>query len=74
LLGGQFFGELVNVPGMLLCLFGEFVSGQMVPFAVGDGRSGVGMGGKVVELCESIVRALWHDSLRSRRMRFSGRD
>jgi hypothetical protein len=32
------------------------------------------MGGKVVELCESIVRALWHDSLRSRRMRFSGRD
>jgi hypothetical protein len=32
----------------------------MIPLAVGDGSGGVGVGRKVMELCDSIVRALWH--------------
>jgi hypothetical protein len=32
----------------------------MIPLAVGDGSGGVGVGRKVMELCDSIVRDLWH--------------
>jgi hypothetical protein len=32
----------------------------MISFAMGDRSGSVGMGGKVVELCDSIVGALWH--------------
>jgi hypothetical protein len=44
-------------------LFGKFVSAQMIAFAVGDGSCSVRVGRKVVELCESIVRALGHGAL-----------
>lgn len=36
-------------------LFGEFVSGQMIPFSVSNGRGGVGVSGQVMEFCDSIV-------------------
>jgi hypothetical protein len=35
----------------------------MIAFAVGDGSCSVRVGRKVVEFCESIVRALWHGDL-----------
>ena len=38
-LGFEFFGKPVRIPGVLQCLFGQFVSGQMIPFAVCSGRS-----------------------------------
>jgi hypothetical protein len=44
-------------------LFAEFVSGEMISLAVGDGRGRVGVGRKAVEFCGSIVRALWHGVL-----------
>jgi hypothetical protein len=58
LLGGEFGRELVDVQGVLMRLLGEFVSGSMICLAVRHGGGGVGVGGQVVELCESIVRAL----------------
>jgi hypothetical protein len=39
-------------------LFAEFVSAQVISFAVGDGGGGVGVGRKIVELRGSFVRAL----------------
>jgi hypothetical protein len=53
----------MGVHGMLVRLFGEFVSGQMISFAVGYGGGGVGVSCEVVEFCDSIVRALWHGAL-----------
>jgi hypothetical protein len=53
----------VSVPGVLVRLFREFVSGQMITFAMGYGGSGMGVGRKVVQLCSLIVSALWHDVL-----------
>jgi hypothetical protein len=41
--------EFVGVEGVLVCLPTEFVSGEMVSFAVGDGGGGVGVSGQVVE-------------------------
>jgi hypothetical protein len=45
ILHGQLFGKPVRVHGMLVCLPAEFVSGQVIFLAMGDGRSRVGMGG-----------------------------
>jgi hypothetical protein len=44
-------------------LHGQFVSRQMISFAVRGCRGKVGMGGKVMQLGDSIVRALWHGLL-----------
>src|SRR5579862_1101787 len=41
-------------------LFGEFVSGKVVAFALSHGRRGVSVGCQIVEFCDSIMRALWH--------------
>jgi len=41
-------------------LFGEFMSGSMISLAMSHGGGGMGVGRKVVEFCDSIVRALWH--------------
>jgi len=41
-------------------LLGEFMSGSMISLAMSDGSRGMGVGGEVVEFCDSIVRALWH--------------
>ena len=62
-LRGEFFGQLVYVHGLLVRLLGEFVRGHVISFTVRDSSRGVGMGSKVVELCDSIVRTLWHGVL-----------
>src|SRR5271170_3787593 len=48
---------------MLVRLHRQLVSSEMIPFTVGGCRGRVGMGGKVMELGDSIVRALWHGLL-----------
>jgi hypothetical protein len=50
----------MRVHGLLVRPFGEFVSGQMISFAVGGRGGGVGVSRKVVEFCGSIVSALRH--------------
>jgi hypothetical protein len=45
---------------MLVRLPGEFMSGSMITFVVGDRGGSVGVDRKVVELGGSIVGALWH--------------
>jgi hypothetical protein len=39
----------------------EFVSAEMISLIVRNGRGRVGMGSKVVQFGDSIVRARWHD-------------
>jgi hypothetical protein len=51
----EFFGSLMGVHRVFMRLFGEFVSGQVIPFAVGDCCSVMGMGGQVVEFYDSIL-------------------
>jgi hypothetical protein len=60
-LRAQLFGELVGVQGVLVRLFAEFVSGEMISLAVSGRGCSVGVGRKVMEFCGSIVHALWHD-------------
>jgi hypothetical protein len=36
---------------------------EMISFAMGRGGGGVGVGGKIMELSNSSVRALWHGLL-----------
>jgi hypothetical protein len=48
---------------MLVRLSAKFMSGSMITFVVGDRGGSVGVGGKVVELGGSIVRALRHTVL-----------
>jgi hypothetical protein len=62
-LQGEFFAKLVGVDGVLVRLHGQLVSSEVISFAVGGCRGKVGMGGKVMELGDSIVRALWHGLL-----------
>ena len=50
----------MRVRGVLVGLSGEFMSGEMISFAVSGGGSIVGVGRKVVKFCGSIVSALWH--------------
>jgi hypothetical protein len=45
---------------MLMSLPAQLMSRKMVPFAVGSGRGGVGMGCKVVEFYDSFVRTGGH--------------
>jgi hypothetical protein len=40
-------------------LSGQFMSGEMISFAVSGGGGHVGVGRKVVKFCGSIVSALW---------------
>jgi hypothetical protein len=40
-------------------LSGQFMSGEMISFAVSAGGGNVGVGRKVVKFCGSIVSALW---------------
>jgi len=53
-------GVLVGLPGVFVSLLGEFMSGEVVAFAVGGCCGLVGMGGDVVKFCGPVVRALWH--------------
>jgi hypothetical protein len=63
---GEFFGQLVYVHGVLVRLFAEFVRGHVICFTVCDSSRGVSVGRKVVKLCNSIVRTLWHGVLLNR--------
>lgn len=54
----QLLGELVNIHRMLVRLFAQLVSGQVIFFAVGDGRRRVRVGRKVVKFCSSLVWSL----------------
>jgi hypothetical protein len=40
---------------MLVCLFRQLMSAEMVSFVMSGGRGGVGVGGKIVKLCDSVV-------------------
>ena len=51
----EFFGSLVGVHRVFVRLFGELVSGQVIPFAVGNCGSVVGVGGQVVKFYDSIL-------------------
>jgi hypothetical protein len=59
----EIFGKLVDLNGMFVRLPAEFVSGEVILLVMGDGRDRVGVGSKVVQLCDSIVRTLWHSFL-----------
>jgi hypothetical protein len=54
----QLLGELVNIHGMLVRLFAELVSSEVIFFAMGDSRRRVRVGRKVVEFCSSLVCSL----------------
>jgi hypothetical protein len=54
----QSLGTVVH--GVLVRLFAQLVSGQMMPLAVGGGCGGMGVSCQVMKFCDSIVRALWH--------------
>jgi len=74
MLPGELFRSFVGVHGMLMRLFGEFMGGEMVTFAVGGSRSRVRVGGKIVELCNSIVWCLRHDVLLKLRCVLTGKN
>ncbi len=51
----QVLGELMNIHGILVRLFAEFVCGQVIFFAMGDCRGGVRVGSEIMEFCNSFV-------------------
>jgi len=59
----------MGIPGVLKCLFGQFVSGEMISFSVSGCGGTVGVGRKVMKFHGSIVRALWHVVLLANWMR-----
>jgi hypothetical protein len=59
-ISGEFFGVPGSVQRVLEGLFAQFVSGEMISFAVGDSGGSVGMGCQVVQFRGSIVRTLGH--------------
>jgi hypothetical protein len=48
---------------VLVRLRGQFVSSQVISFAVGSGGSGMGVGRKIVKFCGAVMCALWHGFL-----------
>ena len=54
----QLLREFVNIHGMFMRLFTEFVSSEVIFFAMGDCRRRVRVGRKVVEFCSSLVWSL----------------
>jgi len=57
-LHGQFFAELAGVGGVFMCLFAEFVSGEMISFFMGNCGGGMGVRRQIVDFRYSIMRAL----------------
>jgi hypothetical protein len=55
----ELFGIFLCVRGVLMRLSGQFVSGEMISFAVSGGGGSMSVGRKVVKFCGSIVSALW---------------
>jgi hypothetical protein len=62
-LARQFLAKLVGVGRVLVSLHRELMSSEMIAFAVGCCGGLVGVGSKIVELCDPIVGALGHDVL-----------
>jgi hypothetical protein len=60
---GEFLGKLTGVGGMFQRLLAKLVCGQVIALGVGCGCGFVSVSGKVVQLCGSIVCALWHGAL-----------
>jgi hypothetical protein len=56
---GELFGIFLGVRGVLVGLSGQFMSREMISFAVSGGGGKMGVGRKVVKFCGSIVSALW---------------
>ncbi len=54
----QLLREVMNLHGILVRLFAKLVSDQLIFFAVGGGRCGVRVRGKVVEFCNALVWSL----------------
>jgi hypothetical protein len=54
----QLLAELVSIHGMLVRLFAELVSSEVIFFAVGNSRRRMRVGRKVVEFCSSLVWSL----------------
>jgi hypothetical protein len=52
---------------VLVRFSGEFVSAEMISFIVRNSCGCVGVGSKVVQFGDSIVRALWHGFLLANR-------
>jgi hypothetical protein len=59
---------------MLVRLHRQFMSGEMIAFAMGCCGGLVCVGGKIVELCDPIVGALGHDFLLAVRCRTERRE
>jgi hypothetical protein len=55
----ELLGIFLRVRGVLVCLSGQFVSREMISFAVSGGRGSMSVGRKIVKFCGSIVSALW---------------
>ena len=53
-LGSEFLGKVPRVHGMFQRLLAEFVSGQVITLGVSCGCGDMGVGGKFVQLCDSI--------------------
>jgi hypothetical protein len=45
---------------MLMRLFGQFVSGEVIVLTVSNCSRGVSVGCQIVEFRDSIMRTLWH--------------
>jgi hypothetical protein len=54
------FGIFLGIRGVLVRLSGQFVSGEMISFAMSGGGRSMSVGRKIVKFCGSIVSALWH--------------
>jgi hypothetical protein len=54
--------------GVLVRLFAQLVSGQMISLAMGRGGGSMSVSCQVVKFCDSIMRALWHGILLLNRM------
>jgi hypothetical protein len=59
-LGRELFAQLEGIPRVLMSLPGQFMSSEMISFAVGGCSGGVAVGGEVMEFRDSIVCALGH--------------
>ena len=53
----EFLAQLVGVQRVLVRLFRQFMSSEMIPLIMGDGSGGMSVGGKVMQFYKSKVRA-----------------
>jgi hypothetical protein len=56
-LRGEFLAQLVGVQRVLVCLFRQFMTRQMISLIMGGCRGCMRVGGKIMEFYEAIRRA-----------------